>query len=194
MAHRERKEAKKHPELRQEENMNDKLNIPSCFPYKIVHSEIEEGKLLKEQEQLRRELAKRRKEELVGRSEGREDAMQDHNAMDENDANSRVPQWQPSWPYGEQGPQNMKPSMVASAASPMIFKQVVDATGITLYVLDTRDPEGTRSRDVDRQIMGTDGSEKQLILILNKIYLVPGTPERVVGLSPQRLPNAATKR
>ncbi|CUS06896.1 unnamed protein product [Tuber aestivum] len=48
--------------------MNDKLNRLS---------EIGEGKLLKEQEQFRRELAKRRKEELVGRAEGREDAIQD---------------------------------------------------------------------------------------------------------------------
>ncbi|CUS10104.1 unnamed protein product [Tuber aestivum] len=156
--------------------MKDKLNIPGCFPNKIVYSKIEEGKLFKEQEQLRRELAKQRNEELVGRAEGREDARQDQgggyessselysDAMDKNDANSRI------------------------------FKQVVDAAGITLYVLDARDPEGTRSRDVERQIMGADGSEKRLILILNKIYLVQGTPEWVVGLSPQRLPNAATKR
>jgi len=41
--------------------------------------------------------------------------------------------------------------------------------------------------------MGADGSEKQLIFMLNKIDLMPGTPERVVGLSPQILPNAATK-
>jgi len=41
--------------------------------------------------------------------------------------------------------------------------------------------------------MRADGSEKRLILILNKIDLVPGTPERMVGLSPQILPDAATK-
>ena len=70
---------------------------------------------------------------------------------------------------------------------------MVDAADIILYVLDAQDPEGTRSRDVERQIMGADGSEKRLILILNRIDLVPGTPERVVGLSPQILPNAATK-
>ena len=92
---------------------------------------------MKEEEQLRRELAKQRKEELLGRAEGREDAMQNHgggyessselysDAMDANDADSRVcsamrdkysflflnklpnnhrlkvPQWEPSWPYGE---------------------------------------------------------------------------------------------
>jgi len=36
MANREQKEAKKHPELHQKK-MNDKLNIPGCFPYKIVY-------------------------------------------------------------------------------------------------------------------------------------------------------------
>jgi len=41
--------------------------------------------------------------------------------------------------------------------------------------------------------MGADGSEKRLILILNKNDLVPGMPERVVGLSPQILPNSTTK-
>jgi len=46
---------------------------------------------------------------------------------------------------------------------------------------------------VERQIMGADGSEKRLILMLNKIDFVPGTPERVLGLSPQILPNTATK-
>ena len=110
---------------------------------------------MKEKEQLRKELSKQRKEELVGRAEGREGAMQDHgggyesssqlysDTMDENGADSRVcsvmcdkysflylnkllnnhrlkvPQWRPSWTYREKGPQNMKPNMVASAASPM---------------------------------------------------------------------------
>ena len=70
---------------------------------------------------------------------------------------------------------------------------MVDAADIILYILDARDPEGTRSRDVERQTMEADSSEKRLVLILNKIDLVPGTPERVVGLSPQILPNTATK-
>ena len=74
-----------------------------------------------------------------------------------------------------------------------MFKEVLDAVDIIPYVLDSRDPEGTRSRDVKRQIMGAGGSKKRLILILNKTDLVPGTPERAVGLSPQILPSAATK-
>lgn len=54
-----------------------------------------------------------------------------------------------------------------------MFKQVVDAADVVLYVLDARDPNGTRSREVERQIMAMEGGEKRLILILNKIDLVP---------------------
>jgi len=57
---------------------------------------------LKKQEQLPRELAKQRRQELVGRAECREDAIQEQregdespsklysDSMDENDADSRV--------------------------------------------------------------------------------------------------------
>lgn len=55
------------------------------------------------------------------------------------------------------------------------FKQVVDAADVVLYVLDARDPEGTRSKEVEREIMAADGGSKRLILILNKIDLIPPT-------------------
>lgn len=54
-----------------------------------------------------------------------------------------------------------------------VFKQVTDNADVVLYVLDARDPEGTRSRDIEREIMAADGGNKRLILILNKIDLVP---------------------
>ncbi|KAL4879566.1 P-loop containing nucleoside triphosphate hydrolase protein [Aspergillus karnatakaensis] len=54
-----------------------------------------------------------------------------------------------------------------------VFKKVVDAADVILYVLDARDPEGTRSKEVEREIMAADGGQKRLILILNKIDLVP---------------------
>jgi nuclear GTP-binding protein len=54
-----------------------------------------------------------------------------------------------------------------------IFKEVVDMADVVLYVLDARDPEGTRSREVERAIMTAKDGDKRLILILNKIDLVP---------------------
>ncbi|KAJ5995593.1 hypothetical protein N7481_002570 [Penicillium waksmanii] len=54
-----------------------------------------------------------------------------------------------------------------------VFKSVTEAADVVLYVLDARDPEGTRSKEVEREIMAADAGNKRLILILNKIDLVP---------------------
>ena len=54
-----------------------------------------------------------------------------------------------------------------------VFKQVVEQADVVLYVLDARDPEGTRSRDVERSVLAAASSGKRLILVLNKIDLIP---------------------
>jgi nuclear GTP-binding protein len=54
-----------------------------------------------------------------------------------------------------------------------VFKQVVDASDVVLYVLDARDPEGTRSKEVERMVMAAASGGKRLILVLNKIDLIP---------------------
>lgn len=54
-----------------------------------------------------------------------------------------------------------------------IFKQVLEQSDVILYVLDARDPEGTRSQEVERQVMASESGSKRLILVLNKIDLVP---------------------
>ncbi|KAI5962846.1 NUG1 [Candida margitis] len=52
-----------------------------------------------------------------------------------------------------------------------IFKSVVEASDVVLYVLDARDPESTRSRKVEQAVLQNPG--KRLILLLNKVDLVP---------------------
>ncbi|ODQ79828.1 hypothetical protein BABINDRAFT_62137 [Babjeviella inositovora NRRL Y-12698] len=52
-----------------------------------------------------------------------------------------------------------------------IFKTVIEAADVILYVLDARDPEATRSKQVEEAVLQAQG--KRLILILNKIDLVP---------------------
>lgn len=54
-----------------------------------------------------------------------------------------------------------------------VFKQVVEQADVILYVLDARDPEGTRSRDVEKAVMLAASGGKRLILVLNKIDLIP---------------------
>lgn len=54
-----------------------------------------------------------------------------------------------------------------------VYKQVVDSADVVLYVLDARDPMGTRSKEVEQAVMAADRSSKRLIFILNKIDLVP---------------------
>ncbi|PGG96372.1 hypothetical protein AJ79_09612 [Helicocarpus griseus UAMH5409] len=65
------------------------------------------------------------------------------------------------------------PKETSRRAFDKVFKQVVAAADVVLYVLDARDPEGTRSREVEREIMAAEGGSKRLILVLNKIDLVP---------------------
>lgn len=52
-----------------------------------------------------------------------------------------------------------------------IFKAVVDRSDVILYVLDSRDPEGTRSRQVEQAVLAKP--DKRLLFVLNKIDLVP---------------------
>ena len=54
-----------------------------------------------------------------------------------------------------------------------VYKQVVEQSDVVLYVLDARDPEGTRSREIERSVMAASSSGKRLILLLNTIDLVP---------------------
>ena len=54
-----------------------------------------------------------------------------------------------------------------------VFKQVVESADVVLYVLDARDPEGTRSKEVERMVMAAASGGKRLILVLNKIDLIP---------------------
>lgn len=50
--------------------------------------------------------------------------------------------------------------------------KVVDSSDVVIQVLDSRDPQGTRCRYVER-LLAKRGAHKQLVLLLNKCDLVP---------------------
>lgn len=53
------------------------------------------------------------------------------------------------------------------------YKTALENSDIVLYVLDARDPIGTRSREIEQEILTAGDGSKRLILVLNKIDLIP---------------------
>ncbi|KAF9220629.1 P-loop containing nucleoside triphosphate hydrolase protein [Gyrodon lividus] len=51
--------------------------------------------------------------------------------------------------------------------------KVIDESDIVILVLDARDPEGCRSRLVEEEVRRRESEGKKLVLVLNKIDLVP---------------------
>ena len=52
------------------------------------------------------------------------------------------------------------------------LRAVLERSDVIIQVLDARDPAGTRSRQIERELMRMPG-DKKLVLVLNKIDLVP---------------------
>ncbi|KCV71097.1 hypothetical protein H696_02044 [Fonticula alba] len=53
------------------------------------------------------------------------------------------------------------------------FRKVVEAADVILQVLDARDPLGCRSPQIEEMILKAGGGDKKIILVLNKVDLVP---------------------
>eukprot|EP00817_Percolomonadidae_sp_ATCC50343_P005936 CAMPEP_0117427928 /NCGR_PEP_ID=MMETSP0758-20121206/7719_1 /TAXON_ID=63605 /ORGANISM="Percolomonas cosmopolitus, Strain AE-1 (ATCC 50343)" /LENGTH=343 /DNA_ID=CAMNT_0005213941 /DNA_START=255 /DNA_END=1282 /DNA_ORIENTATION=+ len=52
------------------------------------------------------------------------------------------------------------------------FRKVVEQADVILEVLDARDPEGCRARNIEQHIQSTN-PDKRIVLVVNKIDLVP---------------------
>ncbi|GFQ05628.1 guanine nucleotide-binding protein-like nsn1, partial [Phtheirospermum japonicum] len=71
--------------------------------------------------------------------------------------------------------------------------KVVDASDVILEVLDARDPLGTRCADMEKMVMNS-GPDKHLVLLLNKIDLVPREAvEKWLKYLREELPTVAFK-
>lgn len=53
------------------------------------------------------------------------------------------------------------------------FKKVIEEADVILQVLDARDPVGSRAKHVEQMILEAGANQKRLILVLNKIDLIP---------------------
>lgn len=190
---KERKFAKTDPTWKSK-NKRDP-GIPALFPYKAKILEEIEAKKQRDLEE--KELAKQRRLEARQRAmetgegmdinddmeddegdglaalvESAQQAAKEYNGDDETQGESGdldVVDYNINFHEDdEEGESELEKSR---KAYDKIFKTVVDAADVILYVLDARDPEGTRSRKVEEAVLQSQG--KRLILILNKIDLVP---------------------
>ncbi|XP_042309509.1 guanine nucleotide-binding protein-like 3 [Sceloporus undulatus] len=152
-----RKEAKKRGHKKPKKD----LGIPNAAPFKEeVLREAEQRKQrreeLKQKQKLDRqkELEKKRKQE-----KNKKDACE----IKPGEKKSSKKQKTKS---NQQVAKNSKKSFCQE------LKKVIEASDIVLEVLDARDPLGCRCPQVEQLIIQTDG-KKKLLLLLNKIDLVP---------------------
>lgn len=167
------------------------LGIPSSFPYKDqILMEIEEKKRIKQEEtearkaRIRAEREAQRGDEMVDEAEEEAEYKQDSMAALMESAQQAAAEYN-----GEQETDEMDEDEYEINDTEVgdgfefqdidksrkqfdkIFRSVVDTSDVVLYVLDARDPEATRSRRVEEAVLEND--RKRLILLLNKVDLVP---------------------
>lgn len=195
---KERKLAKKDPTWKSKSKRNP--GIPSSFPYKgRILEDIEHTKMktLEEKEMAKQQrLEARRKAVEAGEmdedmndddeeenqnglaalvesaqhaAEEYEDANDEPSTVDEDEDDIDVVNYNVDF-YGDSNEGDTELDKSRKAYD-KIFKAVVDASDVVLYVLDARDPEGTRSRKVEEAVLQSQG--KRLILLINKVDLVP---------------------
>ncbi|EEB08832.1 GTPase Grn1 [Schizosaccharomyces japonicus yFS275] len=191
---KERKLAKKNPQWKS--RIPKDPGIPNSFPFKEeLLAQIEDQKRIKEEERmLRKQAAKENNgdgdmaiEDAAMNEEGEQESMMERLAkvaqandaedgsgdmvvMDEDDDGADVPQL-----VSNDADTRMDGSRkdLSRKAFDKEFKKVIQMADVILYVLDARDPEGTRSRDVERQVLMSVNEDKRLIFVVNKIDLVP---------------------
>ena len=132
--------------------MQKRFNL-SCTGFKInAQEKTEEAK----PDERRVEMAK-----LLLKSQER------RHQFNQKKKDSFLPQAQnESWNRGRQG-------RICLRRYHSIFQRVVDVSDILLEILDARDPQACRLRLAEKKIQSTYGSRKELVLIFNKVDLIP---------------------
>ncbi|GAA6030109.1 hypothetical protein JCM8097_009264 [Rhodosporidiobolus ruineniae] len=160
---KQKKHAKK--DVTWKSNKPKELGIPNSFPYKdqLLAEAQAEKQRLGDEKAARREAAKAGNNAtlastaalaaaLAADSAAQEDAM-----MDDDDEEA-----------GEKLIQDASLKLHAKS-----LRKVLEMSDVVIEVLDARDPVGTRCRAVERELKSLDGGRKKLVLVLNKIDLVP---------------------
>ncbi|KTW27002.1 hypothetical protein T552_02494 [Pneumocystis carinii B80] len=172
---KQKKEAKKRPKKKRK--TEEYPMIPNSFPYKgKILAEIEEKSKFKGKNSQKKESM----EEIMFPHVNTmvEDSVTGENEFSgvEEDDTCEIDEEIGSW-YGfsEDESDNQRMGCIKREKSlkafSKTFKEVIEASDVVLYILDARDPQGTRSQQVEDLVL--QNHEKKLIFILNKIDLIP---------------------
>uniref|UniRef100_T2M4Z9 Guanine nucleotide-binding protein-like 3-like protein n=1 Tax=Hydra vulgaris TaxID=6087 RepID=T2M4Z9_HYDVU len=153
---------KKRKEAKLKSNRKPKdPGIPNSYPFKEkLLKQIEERKQL-EKEQL--EKAKKKKND-VNRKRKLEDLQKD--------AERRAAQYEKKQANKQDEDEGAQPQSKSKKTYMKELKKVIEAADVIIEVLDARDPMGCRCPQIEEMVMAS-GPNKKLILLLNKIDLVP---------------------
>uniref|UniRef100_A0A3Q1EHQ4 Guanine nucleotide-binding protein-like 3 n=1 Tax=Acanthochromis polyacanthus TaxID=80966 RepID=A0A3Q1EHQ4_9TELE len=176
-----RKEAKKKGVSKR---VKKDLGVPSSAPFKEeVLREAEQRRLKIEEEKERKrqakkeERAQKRKKEKEGASKETEPKAK---RVRKNDSEN---------PSGKQAAPDRNSKQFLCAE----LNKVIDASDVVLEVLDARDPLGCRCPQLEEAVL-QKGGNKKLLLVLNKIDLVPKeNVERWIQYLQQEFPVVAFK-
>jgi len=164
---KKRKEAKKNPKKGKRKDPG----IPNSLPFKDeVIKEMEAVKEKKDQErQKKKDRQKKNRERLQNQKRNLASVMRDGEkaqaAYDKQVDNSKT----------KLEEELLKVKTSAESSRKTFYKEfhkVVEAADVILEVLDARDPLGSRCREMEAAVRSA-GGVKKVILVLNKIDLVP---------------------
>lgn len=195
-AHRKKQKKLQKKDVTWKSRANKDPGIPASFPYKDkILNEIEERK--REAQELKQRQKELKRQQMLAAGENPDDQMDDDSGDEEEGGLAALlesAQRAAKEYEGEESDDEIdedeseddleivdyeisddeednKEIEKSRKAYDKIFKTVVEAADVVLYVLDARDPEGTRSRKVEEAVLQSQG--KRLILVLNKVDLIP---------------------
>ncbi|XP_076447920.1 guanine nucleotide-binding protein-like 3 homolog [Babylonia areolata] len=166
---KKRKEARKNPKKGKKKDPG----VPSSLPFKeIVLKEFEEKKRQAEEERAKkREMLKKK------RQKSRENLQNKNRNFTDLVADAEKRQAEYDRKQAKDKTDDLKShqsSSVETSRQTFVkeFRKVVQAADVVLEVLDARDPLGTRCQELESIVLAS-ATNKKLVLILNKIDLIP---------------------
>ncbi|GAA5844918.1 hypothetical protein JCM9279_000045 [Rhodotorula babjevae] len=160
---KQKKHAKTDPTWKS--NKPKELGIPNSFPYKdqlLAEAQAEKARV--EEEKLQRREAARQggASATLASTAALAAALAADAERDEDDEDDDM--------VDDAETQVQDASLKLHAKS---LRKVLEMSDVVIEVLDARDPVGTRCRAVERELKSLDNGRKKLVLVLNKIDLVP---------------------